>query len=103
MAFLAIIGVVVVLILNSILSGFVLATLWGWFAVPTLHMPPLNIASAIGISMLVGWFLRNVKSDDRFQQYKSSPVVLLVVSFLYDVFVAILTLVMGAIVKSFMQ
>jgi hypothetical protein len=38
----------------SILHGFVIMKLWAWFVLPTFtSAPPLHIATAIGISMLV--------------------------------------------------
>lgn len=45
------VGLVVVL---SILRGWVLSILWGWFMVPILGLPALSIPQAIGIAVVVG-------------------------------------------------
>jgi hypothetical protein len=34
-------------------SGFVISYLWLWFIVPIFHMPPLNVASAVGLALVV--------------------------------------------------
>jgi hypothetical protein len=39
----------------SILNGWALSVLWGWFFVPTLGLPELGIVQAIGIAMVVGY------------------------------------------------
>ena len=52
---LAVIGVVALMIVTSILNGYVLSVLWGWFFVPTLELPPLTIVQAIGIAMVVNY------------------------------------------------
>lgn len=50
-------------------SGYVLSVVWGWFAVPLFHLPPLSIPAAIGVSLVIG-FLTNhrtgneAKNDD---------------------------------------
>jgi hypothetical protein len=33
-------------------EGWVLKVVWAWFLVPQLHVPSLNVPSAIGISMI---------------------------------------------------
>ena len=33
--------------------GFVLATLWGWFAVPIFNVAPITITMAIGLLLLI--------------------------------------------------
>ena len=38
---------------STLLSGFVLATLWAWFLVPTLHVGVITTLQAAGISLLV--------------------------------------------------
>lgn len=41
------------LVLGVLLGGWVLTVLWGWFIVPTFHLPWLGIVSAIGINLVV--------------------------------------------------
>ena len=52
----AVIFVVPLGIYNYIVYGWALTMLWGWFAVPLFHVPALNIAQAIGISMIIRLF-----------------------------------------------
>ena len=39
-------------VLLAIFGGYVLTVLWGWFIVPTFHLPPLTIPVALGLSTL---------------------------------------------------
>lgn len=39
----------------AIWNGYALMVLWGWFVVPLFDLPPLTIAQAIGLSVLVGF------------------------------------------------
>lgn len=54
--------VITAVILSAILiagvivaNGWALATLWGWFIVPTFGLPSLSIPVAIGICLIVGF------------------------------------------------
>ena len=48
-----VLGIVVLFIASVIFKGYVLSILWGWFAVPIFHLPPLGIAQAIAVSLVV--------------------------------------------------
>lgn len=53
--------------LTSILQGWTIGQLWGWFIVPTFHAPALSIPVALGMGCIVGMFTANHsggKSDD---------------------------------------
>ncbi len=52
MAVLGCIAVFAALPLGSMLNGYVLSILWGWFMVPIFHFPVLHVAQAIGVSMV---------------------------------------------------
>lgn len=45
----------VALPLFMLLDGYVLKQCWGWIVVPTFHLPPLRIASAIGVTAIAGF------------------------------------------------
>lgn len=68
MPFLIFIGGVVAFIgiwaLSSIWSGYVLSVLWGWFIVPTFHLPPLSVVTAIGIAIVVSYLTHQIDRDD---------------------------------------
>lgn len=49
------VGFVILIALSSILNGYVLSVLWGWFMVPTFHVPALTLAPAIGLAMVVSY------------------------------------------------
>ena len=46
-----------------LLSGFVLKMLWGWFIVPVFHLPNLNLAAAIGVSIVVSLLCNSTPAD----------------------------------------
>lgn len=49
------IGAVLALTIVTILKGFVLMKLWGWFVVTLFHdVPPLGLVQAIGLALVVG-------------------------------------------------
>ena len=56
---LAIVGftvvVPVIIAVNAMLNGWVLSMLWGWFMVPTLGLPVLSLAPAIGIALVISY------------------------------------------------
>lgn len=56
---LSVVGITASVVLLSIWRGYVLSILWGWFAVPYLGAPPIGVAVAIGISLLVGMLTSN--------------------------------------------
>lgn len=67
MVFLAVIGefvgIVALLVLSSLLRGYTLSVLWGWFMVPTLGLPHLSVVQAIGIAMVVSFLTYHDTSD----------------------------------------
>lgn len=40
---------------NTLLQALVLTYLWGWFVVPTFHLPPLSFPLAIGLRLTLGF------------------------------------------------
>lgn len=55
------------LILLMLLNGWVFAMLWSWFAVPLLGAPPIGVAGALGLSLLVQHIVYRAppKNDER--------------------------------------
>lgn len=51
------VGAIILLPLVSLLNGWVLSILWGWFVVPTLHLPPLTLFPAIGIALVAAFLI----------------------------------------------
>jgi len=46
-------GVFALMIAASVLRGYVLSILWGWFAVPLFNLPILGIPQAVGLALIV--------------------------------------------------
>jgi hypothetical protein len=44
-----------ILVVSSVVNGFVLTKLWAWFIVPMFHLPELGLPQAIALALVVGW------------------------------------------------
>ena len=53
-----------VILFGVIFSGYALSILWGWFFVPILGLPELNIPSAIGITLVVQYLTHQHQDKD---------------------------------------
>jgi hypothetical protein len=60
---------IVVLVYAQLLSGFTLATLWGWFVVPTFNCVSLSVPAAIGISSVVSYLTHQYTSTRKDEDY----------------------------------
>lgn len=49
------VGVVAMMVISSLLRGYALSVLWGWFMVPTLGLPALSVVQAIGIAIVISF------------------------------------------------
>jgi hypothetical protein len=56
---------IILIPLLAIYHGWILTILWGWFVVPTFHLPELSIAVAIGLSLIVGMFKSYSVGDNK--------------------------------------
>ena len=63
MILLAFVGIIVLGVVGSVFNGYVLSILWGWFMVPTFHLPTLSVAPAIGIAMVIGYLTKQESPD----------------------------------------
>ena len=99
MIFLALLGFPVLMALSSIFNGYALKVLWGWFIVPIFHLPFLNIPSAIGISLVVGYL---TKQADSYVDKDKSAGVRIGESFLRAFLQPAIALFIGWIVQKFM-
>lgn len=73
------------LITSIIVRGWVLSTLWAWFLVP-IGAPEIGIATALGISVIIGLFTSHLNQETVKTSTKSLP----------DLFATILTKSLGA-------
>jgi len=53
MKFIAVVGVLGLIIANTMWGGYVFTVLWAWFVVPTFKLQALTLAPAIGLSLMV--------------------------------------------------
>ena len=53
-----------ILFVATALRGFVLATLWGWFVVPVFQVPPVSVAKACGLALVVTLLTQGVSKKD---------------------------------------
>lgn len=54
------------IILGTVLNGWVLTILWGWFMVPIFNLPALTLVPAMGVALVIGYLTKNVgvKADE---------------------------------------
>lgn len=70
----AVILVVVATVVASIVNGWVLSTMWGWFVVPFFDLPQMSIPYAIGIAMLVRMLVNTTINYDTKEKDTSTKV-----------------------------
>ena len=61
--FLGCLGVASAMVISSIVGGWALSVMWGWFVVPLFGLPALSIPYAIGLSLTLNYLIAN--SDDK--------------------------------------
>lgn len=65
-------GIVGLIIVASIIRGYVLSIMWGWFVVPIFNLPSLGIAQSIGIAMVIAMLTHQyipTKDKDNWQPW----------------------------------
>ena len=76
LAIIFVLGAATALLVAAVcVRGYVLATLWGWFAVPIFHLPALSIPQAIAASLLIGFLTHQYvpsKDSDKWQPFAAS-------------------------------
>lgn len=86
------------MILSSILMGYALSVLWGWFMVPTFGLPHLAIAPAIGLSLVVHCLTVSTTYHEDERSYAEK----LLYSMVISVLMPLIVLSMGYVVHLFM-
>jgi len=87
------------LVIGSVMGGWVLSVLWGWFVQPIFNVPSLSIPLAIGFSMVVGFLTKQPSSTSGSKDKEISSLIaeVIVYSILYPLF----TLFFGWVVLQF--
>lgn len=89
------------LIVESLVRGLVLAQLWAWFLVPNLGAPPIGVAQAIGIALIVSMLTAHISGKSPSSDNRSATNVILTATGT-SILVALITLLMGAIFHGYM-
>lgn len=63
-------GIIALMVLATILRGWVLSILWGWFVVPIFGFPPLAISQAIGIAITISLVAHQYVPTDKEQNWQ---------------------------------
>jgi len=96
-AMFALIGCIVVV--STLLRGWVLSILWRWFMVPTLGLPALSIPQAIGIALVVGMLTHQSRHYPEDKDEKTSKKV---VRFIEPFLTPFVMLLIGWVVRQYM-
>ena len=57
------IGALAIIVVATLLNGWALMVLWGWFIVPTFAAPALNMGQALGLGVIVSFLTHQVQQD----------------------------------------
>lgn len=88
----------VAIVVSAVMNGYVISVLWGWFVVPLFSVPPLSVATAIGLSLAVGMLVSH-SSPSNSEKKDTGEVIVNLIS--QAVFSPLFTLFIGWLVKSF--
>lgn len=55
--------VVLALVVGTIMNGWALSMLWGWFIMPIFAAPSLSVVQAIGVAMVVSFLTSGLQSE----------------------------------------
>jgi len=69
--------IIIIGLLSSLWSGYVLKVLWGWFVVPVFNAPALSFIYAAGLMIVLGFVQHLPKPDPEAKWYSSLDVVIL--------------------------
>lgn len=85
---------------TTIINGWVLSILWGWFMVPILSLPQLSVPAAMGIALVVGNLTHQYNPRNKHDEDNDEDTVRLF--FALIVFRPLFVLSLGWIVKAFL-
>jgi hypothetical protein len=89
------------MVVSSLLHGWVLTIMWGWFMVPVFHLPRLSLVPAIGIGLTIRFLIYHSTVSDPDDKGKSFGHQLGKATGL-AIFVPLLILVEGWVIHLFM-
>lgn len=86
-------------LVGSILSGWAMSILWGWFVVPVFNVPVLSIPAAIGLALIVSHLSHQY---DAASSEKRDEEETLASAIVYCLMRPIICVLIGFVVKQFM-
>lgn len=89
----------VLVLVSTILRGWCLSILWGWFVVSTFGLPPLSITQAIGVSLVVSFLTYELPDHQKVERSEAEK---LGRGIAISVLLQLLYLGVGWIVKQYM-
>ena len=95
-----IVGLGIVLVLGSVLNGYALSVLWGWFVVPTFGGPTLGVVPAIGIAMVVSYLTHQIPDNNKKEE--GDPIEKIIRGIAITILQPLFALLFGWIVHLFM-
>ncbi|WP_319228437.1 hypothetical protein [Draconibacterium orientale] len=93
--------VCILLVFASVVNGFVVMKLWGWFIVPAFEIRPLHMVEAIGIMLFVR-FAENRLAVRKKENEDRSFLVILQENIFLVIFFGAFTLLIGWIISLFL-
>lgn len=92
----------IAVVVGTIVNGWVLSILWGWFVVPLFNLAPLTIPYAIGISTIFSMFIRRPESSKNDKKYENDDLTKIIESIGYALFSPFVVLFVAYIVTLFL-
>jgi len=91
----------IVIVGGSIVGGWALSVMWGWFVVPLFNVPAFGIAQAVGLMCVIGMIVPrpNVNSDGK----KYDTIEVIVMSFVAAFVPPLVSVGIGWIVYQFVR
>ena len=91
----------VVIVGGSIVGGWALSVMWGWFVVPLFNVPAFGIAQAVGLMCVIGMIVPHpsVNSDGK----KHDTIDVIVMTFVEAFVRPLLSIGIGWIVYQFIR
>jgi hypothetical protein len=80
-------GTICLIVAAALVRGFCLSVLWGWLIVPVFGLPKLTIAAALGVALVINYFLRTTKEGGNILNVFAEGAVVLGLGYLFHLFI----------------
>ena len=93
------IAILLTMVINPIIRGYVFISLWGWFVVTTFNLNPLRLVEGIGLMFVFGYLTTKLNVDEK---NDTSLVEKLLTHTISQIIYAVMILLFGYILVQFM-